>query len=129
MADTTYRCTPYLFGAAGIDESNGDGYFILLPEDIFASSSRLRDWLESECKINELGVIITDSRSSPFRYGATGIALGWSGILPIEDCCGPTDLFGRKIQYERSNIVDGLAAGATVLMGEVDERIPVVIAR
>ncbi len=116
-------------GAAGIDESNGDGYYILLPEDIFASAKRLRDWLKSEYKINELGVIITDSHSSPFRYGATGIALGWCGIEPIEDCRGRADLFGRKILYERSNIVDGLAAGATVLMGEVDERIPIVIAR
>ena len=116
-------------GAAGIDESNGDGYYILLPDDILASAKRLRDWLKSEYKLNELGVIITDSHSSPFRFGATGIALGWWGIEPIEDCRGRSDLFGRKIQYERSNIVDGLAAGATVLMGEVDERIPVVIAR
>ena len=33
------------------------------------------------------------------------------------------------MKHERSNIVDGLAAGATVLMGEVDECTPVVIAR
>ena len=57
------------------------------------------------------------------------MALAWSSIEPIEDCRGRTNLFGRKIQYERSNIVDGLAAGGNVLMGEVDERIPVVIAR
>ncbi len=116
-------------GAAGIDESNGDGYYVLLPEDIFASAKSLHGWLRSEYKLNELGVIITDSHSVPFRFGATGIALGWWGIEPIEDCRGRMDLFGRIIQYERSNLVDGLAAGANVLMGEVDECTPVVIAR
>jgi F420-0:gamma-glutamyl ligase len=116
-------------GAAGIDESNGNGYYIQLPLDVFASAAYLRTWLLKEYQLAELGVIITDSHSSPFRFGATGVALGWAGISPIEDCRGRTDLFGRKIQYERSNLVDGLAAGANVLMGEVDECIPVVIAR
>jgi dihydrofolate synthase / folylpolyglutamate synthase len=116
-------------GAAGIDESNGDGYYILLPEDIFASAQWLQAWLKAEYKLNELGIIITDSHSVPFRFGATGVALAWWGIEPIEDCRGRADLFGRIIQYERSNLVDGLAAGATVLMGEVDECTPIVIAR
>ena len=116
-------------GAAGIDESNGNGYFILLPKDLFASASSLRQWLAMEYGIRELGVVITDSRSMPFRYGATGVALAWAGIEPIEDCRGRFDLFGRAIAYEQSNIVDGLAAGANVLMGEVDECTPIVIAR
>jgi dihydrofolate synthase / folylpolyglutamate synthase len=116
-------------GAAGIDESNGNGYYILLPEDIFASAQALWSWFRERYGLKKLGVIITDSHSSPFRFGATGIALAWWGIEPIEDCRGRRDLFGREIQYERSNLVDGLASGATVLMGEVDECTPVVIAR
>ncbi len=31
-------------GAAGIDESNGNGYYILLPEDPCASADRVRAW-------------------------------------------------------------------------------------
>jgi len=116
-------------GAAGIDESNGDNHLILLPEDIFLSASNIRLWLKNKYKLNDVGVIVTDSHSSPFRFGATGVALGWAGIEPIDDCRGRLDLFGREIKYERSNLVDGLAAGATVVMGEVDECIPVVIAR
>ncbi len=116
-------------GAAGIDESNGNGHYILLPKDLFTSASSLRQWLATEYEVRELGVIITDSRSMPFRFGATGVALAWAGIEPIEDCRGRKDLFGREIQYERSNLVDGLAAGANVLMGEVDECTPIVIAR
>lgn len=116
-------------GAAGVDESNGAGHYILLPEDSFASAQRLHEFLTTQSGVENLGVIITDSHSGPFRYGATGVALGWWGIVPLEDHRGRTDLFGRVIQYERSNLVDGLAAGATVVMGEVDEGVPVVIAR
>ncbi|HMO78350.1 MAG TPA: coenzyme F420-0:L-glutamate ligase, partial [Candidatus Paceibacterota bacterium] len=116
-------------GAAGIDESNGDGHYILLPKDIFASAQQLYNWLKEKFQLQELGVVVVDSRSSPFRFGATGVALSWWGIEPIEDCRGRSDLFGRSIQHERSNLVDGLASAATVLMGEVDECTPVVIAR
>lgn len=116
-------------GSAGIDESNGNGHYILLPKNIFVSAKNIYDYLKNKFSLNELGVIIVDSHSSPFRFGATGVALGWWGVEPLEDCRGRKDLFGRAILYERSNLVDGLAAGATVLMGEVDECTPVVIAK
>ena len=116
-------------GAAGIDESNGDGHYILLPKDIFEFAEELHKYLCKKFGLTNLGVVITDSHSAPFRYGATVVALAWWGINPMEDHRGRADLFGREIQYERSNLIDGLAAGATVVSGEVDECIPVVIAR
>ncbi len=116
-------------GAAGIDESNGDGHYILLPENMFGFAEELHSYLCKKYNLTNLGVVITDSHSGPFRYGATGVALSWWGINPMEDHRGRADLFGREIQYERSNLVDGLAAGAVVVSGEVDECIPVVIAR
>lgn len=116
-------------GAAGIDESNGDGHFILLPEEPFSFAQELHAYLTKKYSLATLGIIITDSHSTPFRFGATGVALAWWGIDPLQDHRGRLDLFGRAIQVERSNLVDGLAAGATVLAGEVDECIPLVIAR
>ncbi len=116
-------------GAAGIDESNGDGHYILLPENMFVFAKEMHTYLCQKYSLTKLGVVITDSHSGPFRYGATGVALAWWGINPMEDHRGRADLFGRKIQYERSNLVDGLAAGAVVVSGEVNECIPVVIAR
>lgn len=128
--NTPLTVTKHAFlGASGIDESNGAGYYILLPKDPFASAMRLRALLCKQFGLTNLGVIITDSHSTPFRYGAVGVALGWCGFSPIEDHRGRPDLFGREIQYERSNLVDGLAAAATVVAGEVDECIPVVIIR
>jgi dihydrofolate synthase / folylpolyglutamate synthase len=116
-------------GAAGIDESNGDGHYILLPENIFEFAKEAHKYLTQKFKLKNLGVVITDSHSGPFRYGATGVALGWWGIEPMEDHRGRKDLFGREIKYERSNLVDGLSAGAVVVSGEVDECVPIVIAR
>jgi F420-0:gamma-glutamyl ligase len=116
-------------GAAGIDESNGNGYYVLLPSDVFKSAEDIHSYLCTKHQVKNIGVIVTDSRSHPFRYGATGVALAWWGIEPLQDHIGRPDLFGRKIEVERSNLVDGLAAGATVIAGEVNECIPVVIAR
>jgi F420-0:gamma-glutamyl ligase len=113
----------------GLDRSNGGGFYVMLPKDVFASAERLYQFLRARVDFADLGVIITDSTSAPFRLGATGIALGWWGIDPLLSHVGRRDLFGRPIMVERSNLVDGLAAGATVVMGEVDEATPVVIAR
>jgi F420-0:gamma-glutamyl ligase len=115
--------------SAGMDTSNGDGYLILLPKDPFASAASMRNFIRETFGLTDVGVIIIDSHSTPFRYGASGIAIGWSGIVPIEDCRGREDLFGESIKYERMNLVDGLAAAANIIMGEVAERTPVVIAR
>lgn len=132
---TDYRPQPLtikhntFLGAAGIDESNGNGYYILLPADCFASAQTIHEFLIQKFSLTNLGVIITDSRSLPLRYGATGVALGWWGIAPLQDHVGASDLFGRAFKYERSNIVDGIAAAANLVSGETDECMPVVIAR
>lgn len=135
VIETDYRTWPLtvtrhtFLGASGIDESNGNGYLILLPEDCFASAKYLHQFFTKTYQVADIGIIITDSRSLPFRYGATGVALGWWGIEPLENHIGKPDLFGREFKYERSNIVDGLAAGAAVVGGETDECTPLVIAR
>ncbi len=116
-------------GAAGIDKSNGDGYYVLPPENTFASAQIFYNYLCKRFNLKNLGVIITDSHSGPFRQGATGVSLSWWGIEPLLDHRGRKDLFGRSIKSSRSNLVDGLAAGATVVSGEVDECLPVIIAR
>lgn len=116
-------------GSAGIDQSNGDGHYVLLPEDVFASAKHLWEWLRSEYGLTQCGVIISDSASAPFRLGASGVALSWWGIEPLRAHQGRLDLFGRAIVAERSNLVDPIAAAATLVGGEVDESTPVVIAR
>ncbi len=116
-------------GTAGIDASNADGHYVLLPEDAFLSSQRIRDYIKQKFSISELGVLITDSHSTPLRRGATGISIGFAGFAPLESHVGEEDLFGRELKIEVTNLVDGLASGANVVMGETDECQPIVIIR
>ena len=66
--------------SAGVDQSNGDGYYTLLPADPFSSAERIHEYLRARFLLTNVGVIITDSRSEPCRYGAMGVSIGWWGI-------------------------------------------------
>ncbi len=116
-----------VMASAGIDASNGNGKLILLPKDSFKTAHFLRRQLKRFYKINNLGIIVTDSRSLPLRAGVTGIALGYSGFTGIRDYRGKPDIFGRKFHFSRTNIVDGLATAAVLCMGEGDERRPLCV--
>jgi len=119
----------YMPGAAGIDESNGNGYYILYPKDPFKSAKRWRTWLRKEYRVDKLGVVITDSTSLPLRRGAIGFALSWDGLDPLRDYRGTKDIFGRTIQAEVANLVDALATAAVLEMGEGGEQTPVAVIR
>jgi dihydrofolate synthase / folylpolyglutamate synthase len=116
-------------GTAGIDESNADGHYILLPQNPFVSAKNIHEYLAKRFQINNIGVIISDSHSSPLRRGAMGVAIGWWGFTPIINHVGKPDLFGREFRIEVSNIADAIAAGAGLVMGETDECQPIVVVR
>lgn len=116
-------------GTAGIDESNGDGYYILLPKDSVKSAKLIHEYLTKRFGLNKVGVVITDSHSSPLRRGAVGVSIGFWGFEPTINHVGEEDLFGREMRIEVSNLADGLAASATVVMGETNECQPVVVVR
>lgn len=118
-----------LISSAGIDESNGEGYYILLPQDAFRSAQKIRAHLCERHGLNHLGVVITDSHSLPFRYGALSVAVGCWGFAPIENHVGRPDLFGRIMEYSKTNIPDSIAAATTLVTGECDESLPITIVR
>ncbi len=114
---------------AGIDESNGNGYYIFWPKDPVASARMIRDYLKKKFKLRRLGVIVTDSYIRPLRAGVVGIAIGSYGIEPLLDYRGTKDIFGRTMKMEQTNIVDSIAAMGSFIMGEGNERRPFLIAR
>lgn len=116
-------------GTAGIDESNANGHYVLLPKNPFASAERIRFYLKERFNIKNVGVIISDSHSSPLRRGALCVSIGFWGFAPTVNHVGSPDLFGRQFQIEVTNLADALAAAAGVVMGETDECQPVVILR
>lgn len=118
-----------ILGAAGIDASNADNHYVLLPKRPFDIAEDIWNHLKNRCGHEAFGVIITDSRSQPMRYGATGVALSWWGFHPIESHKAKTDLFGRPIRFSVTNIVDAVSSGASAVCGETNESTPIVIAR
>ncbi|MDO4741982.1 MAG: coenzyme F420-0:L-glutamate ligase [Candidatus Saccharibacteria bacterium] len=118
-----------LIAAAGIDESNADGYYILWPEKIDALCSEIRERLMRKFGLTKLGVVATDSHTTPLRWGVTGIAIGLAGVEPLEDIRGKSDLFGREMRVTKVNLIDPLAAMAVRIMGEGAEQTPITILR
>jgi F420-0:gamma-glutamyl ligase len=132
-----------LIAAAGIDESNADGHFILWPKEIDKLCFEIRErllqriaggvrggnhFLPEDSSLN-LAVVATDSHTMPLRYGVTGISIGLAGVDPLVDLRGEPDIFGRKLHVTTVNRIDPLASMAVLLMGEAAEQTPIVILR
>ncbi len=113
-----------LIPSAGIDESNGNGVYILYPEDIQRSAIEVWEHLRKRDQIDHLGILITDSHTTPMRRGVMGIGLGWCGFAPLYNYIGKPDCFGEKLRVTMRNNLDALAASAVFCMGEGDEQTP-----
>lgn len=114
---------------AGIDESNVEnGKVTPMPADPDNSALQLRNKLENNIE-KEIAVIISDTQGRPFRDGAVGVAIGASGINSIWNRQGEIDLYGKELQTTQIAVADELAAAASLIMGQADEGIPVVIIR
>jgi len=116
-----------LIAFAGVDESNGDGQYVLWPQDPQASANRLREHLRRRFG-HPVGVVITDSKTSPLRWGTQGFGLAHSGFAALNSYIGQPDIFGKyELQHTYAGVVDGLAAAAVLVMGEGAERLPLVL--
>lgn len=118
-----------LIATAGIDESNANGYYVLWPEHIQDAARELWERIRKIRNVTNLGVILTDSHSLPLRWGVLGVAIGFWGLEPTTDLRGRPDIFGRPLAMTRQNIPDALAAIGVYLMGEADERTPLLLVR
>lgn len=116
-----------LIATAGIDESNSDGHYVLWPSDAQGSANAVREHLARRFELREVGVVITDSRTTPLRLGVTGVALAHSGFQALNDYVGTMDLFGRALRMTRVNVMDALATSAVLVMGEGSECTPLAL--
>src|SRR6266481_5510877 len=94
---------------AGVDESNSldDNRAILLPVDPDASAARVRAGMKNRYGI-DIAVVVTDTFGRPWRDGLTEICLGISGMNPVLDLRGTTDLAGRELHHTVVAIADEL---------------------
>jgi coenzyme F420-0:L-glutamate ligase/coenzyme F420-1:gamma-L-glutamate ligase len=114
---------------AGIDESNVEaGLATPIPINPDKSADKLRIKIERMTG-KQVAIIISDTQGRAFREGAVGVAIGISGMEPLWNRQGDTDLYGRELQTTSIAVADELASAASILMGQADEGIPVVIVR
>lgn len=116
---------------AGIDASNvsADGESVLLlPLDPDASAAALREAIGELSGVRP-GVVIIDSIGRAWRLGTVGTAIGVAGIPALLDLRGRPDMHGRKLETSELGLADEIAAAASLLMGQADERCPAVLVR
>lgn len=113
--------------SAGIDESNGDDVYILYPKNIQQTANFIWNYLRNKHAINHLGVIITDSHTTPMRQGVTGISVGWCGFKPLYSYVGKPDIYNKPLKFTHINLLDALATSSVLVMGEGNEQTPFAI--
>jgi coenzyme F420-0:L-glutamate ligase / coenzyme F420-1:gamma-L-glutamate ligase len=97
---------------AGIDQSNvpGDHFATVLPSDPDGSAHALRN------RLNCGALIVTDSFGRPWREGLVNVAIGVSGMEPLEDCRGTLDRDRHVLQATIVARADELASAAGLVM-------------
>ena len=124
------KVNDFLIANAGIDQSNaGLNNVVFLPKNMKKIVWDYRKQLKEEFNLEDLGVIIADSRVQPLRKGTIGIAVATAGFEPVEDLRGHPDLFGRPLQITMRAVADDLTSAAQFLLNEADQRTPIVIIR
>jgi dihydrofolate synthase / folylpolyglutamate synthase len=116
-----------LIPTAGIDESNAGDYYILYPENIPETAQQIWHYLRKRDGLFALGIVLSDSHTTPLRRGVTGIGLGWCGFFPLHNYIGQPDLFDRPFQVSMANLLDGIASAAVLIMGEGSEQTPLCV--
>ena len=116
----------FICANAGIDKSNiEEGFALLLPEDPDKTCRDIRKKIEHETG-KKISVIICDTFGRAWRKGQTNVAIGSSGIEPLESYIGEKDSFDNELFATEIAIVDELAGAAELVMKKSDN-IPIVI--
>jgi coenzyme F420-0:L-glutamate ligase/coenzyme F420-1:gamma-L-glutamate ligase len=97
---------------AGVDHSNvmGEDFATVLPDDPDESARILRADLQCGA------VIVSDTFGRPWREGLVNVAIGISGMEPLDDLRGSTDCAGKQLYSTVVAQCDELAAAAGLVM-------------
>jgi coenzyme F420-0:L-glutamate ligase/coenzyme F420-1:gamma-L-glutamate ligase len=115
----------FVLANSGVDASNvgaGTGDVVtLLPRDPDASARRIREAVR-ETHGADVPVVISDSFGRPWRWGIVDVAIGVSGLLPIEDLRGAPDADGRVMRSTIRAVADEIASAAELAFGKSARR-------
>jgi coenzyme F420-0:L-glutamate ligase/coenzyme F420-1:gamma-L-glutamate ligase len=119
--------TPHGFVCAngGVDASNvgpGTGSIVtLLPADADASATAIRAAIRERFG-HDVPVVVSDSFGRPWRWGIVDVAIGVSGLRPLEDLRGTADADGRVMHATVRAVADELASAAELAFGKATRR-------
>ena len=99
---------------------------LLLPENPSKSAEVIQTNLSNQLN-KKLSVIISDSMTRPYRSGVINFALASSNIQSLIDLKGENDMYGNKLKGTEIAVADELASAAGLLMGQSDEKKPIVL--
>jgi coenzyme F420-0:L-glutamate ligase/coenzyme F420-1:gamma-L-glutamate ligase len=125
--------TPQGFVCAngGVDASNvgpeSGSLVTLLPVDPDASAARIRAAVRDALGV-DVPVVVSDSFGRPWRWGITDVAIGVSGLMPIDDLRGSPDADGRIMRSTIRATADEIASAAELALGKIARR-PAAIVR
>ncbi|MBA3235215.1 MAG: coenzyme F420-0:L-glutamate ligase [Chloroflexi bacterium] len=125
--------TPHGFVCAngGVDASNvgpdSGSLVTLLPRDSDASAAAIRRAVRARFEV-DIPVIVSDSFGRPWRWGIVDVAIGVSGIMPLEDLRGSPDADGRVMRSTVRAVADEFASAAELALGKAAGR-PVALVR
>jgi coenzyme F420-0:L-glutamate ligase/coenzyme F420-1:gamma-L-glutamate ligase len=115
----------------GIDASNvgpdSGSIVTLLPVDPDRSAAAIRASVRGRFGI-DVPVIMSDSFGRPWRWGIVDVAIGVSGLVPLEDLRGSPDANGRIMRSTVRAVADELASAAELALGKSAGR-PVALVR
>lgn len=122
-------CKGELLTDAGIDSSNvPPGYLSYPPPDPDKEAREIREKIKRKTG-KRVAVVITDTEFTISRFGSVDIAIGVSGLDPIDRNFASPDLYGKPKYGGVDLIADEIAAAAALLMKQAAEKIPVAIVR
>ncbi len=115
----------FICANGGIDASNvgpASGSIVtLLPEDSDASAGRIRAAVRDRFGV-DVPVIVSDSFGRPWRWGIVDVAIGVSGLMPLEDLRGQPDADGRIMKSTIRAVADEIASAAELVLGKAAGR-------
>jgi len=121
----------FICANGGVDASNmgpDSGHVVtLLPADPDASAARIRVAVRSAFGV-DVPVVVSDSFGRPWRWGIVDVAIGVSGLLPLDDLRGQPDADGRIMRSTIRATADEIATAAELALGKASGR-PAAIVR
>jgi coenzyme F420-0:L-glutamate ligase / coenzyme F420-1:gamma-L-glutamate ligase len=115
----------------GVDASNmgpaSGNVVTLLPTNPDASATRIRTAVRGAFGV-DVPVVVSDSFGRPWRWGIVDVAIGVSGLVPLDDMRGKPDADGRIMRSTVRATADEIATAAELALGKTAGR-PAAIVR